>query len=87
MHHIAHHHWSKNHPVSAGKKTFTNLKYDNYKYYISLKFTWHVCDLNTFHLLKTEGVTRRAAEWTPKSIIKKCQKFIKILILTSLKTS
>ena len=77
MHHLAHDHWSKNHPVSAGKKTFTNLKYENYKYYISLKRTWYVCDLNT----------RRAAEWAPKSVIKKCQKFIKILILTSHKTS
>ena len=73
--------------VSAGKKTFKNLKLENYRYDISLKLTRYAYDLNTFHLLKTEGATQKAAEGTSKKIAKKCQEFIKILILISLKNS
>ena len=70
--------------VSAGEKTLKNLKLENYLYDISLKLTRYVYDLNTFHLLETEDVIR---ESTSKKLIKKCQKFIKILILFSFKNS
>ena len=73
--------------VSAGEKTLKNLKLENYLYDISLKLTRYVYDLNTFHLLETEDVIRKAAESTSKKLIKKCQKFIKILILFSFKNS
>ena len=42
--------------------------------------------LNTFHLPKAEDVSRRAADGTSKKTIRKCQEFIKILII-SLKNS
>ena len=71
--------------VSAGKKTFKNLRLENYRYDISLKLTRYMYELNNFQLLKTEGVNRREAEGTSKKIIKKCHEFIKILILISLK--
>ena len=73
--------------VSTGKKTFENLKLQNYRSDISLQFPRYVYNLNTFHLLKTEGVNRRVAEGTSKKTIKKCQEFIKTLILISLKNS
>ena len=93
MNHLACHHWSKTTQkqskmtVSAGKKTFENLKLENYRFDISLKRVRYVYHLNTFHLLKTEGVNLRVAEGTSKKAIKKCQEFIKILILISLKSS
>ena len=58
--------------VSAGEKTLKNLKLENYLYDISLKLTRYVYDLNTFHLLETEDVIRKAAESTSKKLIKKC---------------
>ena len=35
--------------VSAGKKTFENLKLENQRYNISLKLVQYVYDLNLFH--------------------------------------
>ena len=35
--------------VSASKKTFKNLKLENYRYDILLKLAQHVYDLNIFH--------------------------------------
>ena len=35
--------------VSAGKKTFENLKLENQRYGISLKLVQYVYDLNIFH--------------------------------------
>ena len=57
--------------VAAGKKTFESLKLENYRSDISLKLARYVYLLNTFHLLKTEGVNRRAAVVTPKKAHKK----------------
>ena len=45
----------------------------------SIKLAWYLHHLNTFHLLKTVAVNWRAAENTSQKIIKKCQKFMKIL--------
>ena len=52
--------------ISAGKKIFENLKLENYRSDISLEFARYVYHLNTFHLLKTEGVNRRVADSTSK---------------------
>ena len=73
--------------VSAGKKTFKNLRLENYRQDISLKLARYMYELNNFQLRKTEGDNRREAEGTSKKMIKKCQEFIKILILISLKNS
>ena len=48
--------------VSIGKKTFENLKLENYRSDISLKPASYVYHLNIFHLLKTEGVNWWVAE-------------------------
>ena len=45
--------------VSAGKKTFKNLKLENYRYDVSLKIAYYVYDFNAF-------VTQGAAEGISK---------------------
>ena len=65
----------KNQPkmtVSAGKKTFKNLKLENYRYGISLKLAQYVYDLNIFHfyLLKAEDVMRRQQRAPPNKLSK-----------------
>ena len=70
--------------VSAGTKIFENLKLEDHRSY-TLKLARYVYHLNTFHLLKTDGVDQR--EGTSKKNIKKCQELIKIVTLTSLKNS
>ena len=58
--------------VSAGKKTFKNLKLENYRYGISLKLAQYVYDLNIFHfyLLKAEDVMRRQQRAPPNKLSK-----------------
>ena len=60
--------------VSAGTKIFENLKLEDHRSY-TLKLARYVYHLNTFHLLKTEGVNQR--EGRSKKANKKCQEFIK----------
>ena len=43
--------------VSAVAKTFENLKLENYRS-DTIKLAWYVYHLNTFHLLKTVGVSK-----------------------------
>ena len=55
--------------VSAVTKTFENLKLKNYRS-DTIKPAWYVYHLNTFHLLVTLGVNRRAAEDASKKVSK-----------------
>ena len=92
MHYLACQHWLK---FQTKLKTFwqilvknitqKRLKWQFLLYPISLKLVQYVYHFNTFHFLKTDGVNRSVAERTSKKTIKKCQEFIKILILASLK--
>ena len=69
---------------STGTKASENLKFKNYRSDIA-KIVHYVYHLNSFHLLKTEGVNQR--EGTSEKNTKKFQEFIKFLSLIWLKYS
>ena len=50
--------------VSAGMKTFKNLKLENSR---SINFAQYVYHFNTFLLLKTESINQKATEGTSKT--------------------
>ena len=72
--------------VSAGTKTIENLN-SRTTDPGSIKLARYVYLLDTFYILETECVNRRAAEGTSKKNTKKSQEFIKMLTLIPLQNN